>query len=90
MIDVKKIAKLAKLQITAEEEKRYQKQLESVVQHFYSLKEVNTDSVEVFVSPVENSKNWRPDRVENTIDREAAMAEAPELTGELFQVPPVV
>lgn len=90
MIDVKKVARLARLQITDEEEKLYQEQLLSIVEYFKDLEEVNTDSVDAFISPVKNTKSWRKDKVESSLDKKAAMEAAPELMGQLFRVPPVV
>ena len=87
---MKKVARLARLDITADEEKLYQEQLQSIVQHFQQLDEVNTDGVEVFVSPVENPGALRKDEVRNELNQEAALNAAPELMGRLFRVPPVV
>ena len=90
MIDVKKVARLARLNISAEEETLYQEQLQSIIQHFQQLDEVNTDGVEVFISPVENQNSLRKDVVKNELNQEAALDAAPELMGRLFRVPPVV
>lgn len=90
MIDVKKIAKLARLQISADEERLYAEQLMSVVEHFNDLKEVDTDGIEPFISPVENTRSWRKDEVISELDQDAALSAAPELMGKLFRVPPVV
>lgn len=46
MIDVKKIAKLANLPITDEEEKKYLVQLEDTLSHIGNLNEINTEGVE--------------------------------------------
>lgn len=44
--DVEHIAKLAKLDLSKEEIKKYQTQLSEVLEHFEQLNEVDTDSVE--------------------------------------------
>ncbi len=44
--DVLHVAKLAKLQITPAEEKKFQKQLSEVVDYIGELNEVNTEGVE--------------------------------------------
>ncbi len=46
-IDIKYIAKLAKLSLTSEEEGRFEKQLEETLARISQLNEVNTDHVEI-------------------------------------------
>ena len=44
--DIKHISKLAKLKLTGKEEKKYSKQLESIISYIDELKEVDISSVE--------------------------------------------
>ncbi|OGZ33381.1 MAG: asparaginyl/glutamyl-tRNA amidotransferase subunit C [Candidatus Portnoybacteria bacterium RBG_13_41_18] len=46
MIDVKHIAKLARLGITEEEEKKFEKDLSAILEFVAKLNEVNTEGVE--------------------------------------------
>ncbi len=88
--DVARVALLARLSITNEETKRLATQLSSVLGHFEHVSKVNTEGVEPMVTPTDIEGFWREDKVEGWKSAEAAMANAPEATGNLFKVPPVV
>jgi aspartyl-tRNA(Asn)/glutamyl-tRNA(Gln) amidotransferase subunit C len=90
MIDVKKVATLARLTLTAEEETKYQKQLSAVFKYFEEIALIKTDGVEPLVTPSEIEQHWRDDAVKDVLPSEAALQNAPEKSGHLFKVPPVV
>lgn len=90
MIDVKKVANLARLTLTEEEEIRYQKQLSAIFKYFEEIAQINTDGVEPLVTPTEMEQHWREDKVTDPLPVEKALANAPEKSGNLFKVPPVV
>lgn len=90
MIDVKKVAHLARLTITENEEKTFQEQLSSILKYFEMLSKVNTQGVESLITPTDMELKLREDQVESWRDAEAALANAPERSGNLFKVPPVV
>lgn len=89
-MDVKKIAHLARLTITPEEEKTFQLQLTSILNYFKDLEKVNTDNIEPLVTPTDIAFRGREDQVEVWKGSEVALANAPEKSGHLFKVPPVV
>jgi len=90
VIDVKKIAQLARLSITTEEEKLYQDQMPSIFKHFEDIAEIDTTNVEPLVTPTDMKLVYRHDKKEVLQSAEEAMANAPEKSGNLFKVPPVV
>ena len=90
MIDVKKIAHLARLSITAEEEKLYQEQMSSIFKHFEEIASIDTTGVEPLVTPTDMKLVFRVDKKEILQTVEEAMRNAPEKSGNLFKVPPVV
>ncbi len=90
MIDVKKVASLARLSVTAEEEKQYAQQLEAVFEHFQKIEAISTEGVEPMVTPTNVEEFWRDDRAEVEITAEEGLQNAPEKSGSLFKVPPVV
>ncbi len=90
MIDVKKIAHLARLSITPQEEKMYQEQMSSIFKHFEEIAAIDTTNVEPLVTPTEMKLVFRHDKKEILQTVEDAMANAPERSGNLFKVPPVV
>lgn len=61
-IDIKHIAKLAKLTLTTEEETRFEKQLEETLETINQLNEVNTEHVEI-TSQVTGLENVMDDDV---------------------------
>lgn len=89
-IDVKKTARLSALTLTAEEEEKFAKQLPNIFEHFQKIANINTDSVEPLVTPTEMKKVLRADSAEKWENPEAALSNAPEKSGNLFKVPPVV
>lgn len=90
MVDVKKVASLARLSLTPEEEKQFQAQLTEVFKYFDEINVINTENVEPMVTPSQLEEAWRDDVVSNSLSTEEALANAPEKSGNLFKVPPVV
>lgn len=89
-IDLKKTARLSALQLTADEEKRFGKQLANIFDHFQQISEINTEGLEPLVTPTDMKKVLRADVSEKWESPEAALSNAPEKSGNLFKVPPVV
>lgn len=90
MIDVKHVAKLARLEISADEEKKYQEQLSGIFKYFEEIATVDTSKVEPLITPSEIEQVFRADQAEVSLTTEQALSNAPEKTGNLFRVPPVV
>lgn len=94
MIDVKKIAHLARLSITADEEKRFGEQMSSIFKHFEEIASIDTSNVAPLVTPTDMKLVFRADKLPERQDVahsvEDAMKNAPEKLGNLFKVPPVV
>ena len=96
--DVRHVAALANLQLTAEEEPRMQRDLNAVLEHVARLQELNTDGVEPMAQvgqllqnePALGGSSLRVDVVKPSVDRAAVMHEAPETDGRFFKVPKVI
>ena len=88
--DVSHVAKLARLSITAEEEKTFSSQLQSILGHFNDIEKINTVGVEPLITPTPMEITLRPDEVEISLNLEDVKSIAPEMQGGLFKVPPVV
>ena len=89
-IEIKKIAKLAKLAVTETELQAYAQQLTKALGYFVQISKVDTQGLEPLVTPTEIADFWRDDRVEKKLSAEEIVANAPHKTGHLFTVPPVV
>ena len=93
MIDkktIEKIAKLGRLEITESEAASYGEQLSKVLSHFEQIAKVDTKGVEPLVTPSDMPAFWREDKVVQDLTAEEIVANAPQKTGNLFTVPPVV
>jgi aspartyl-tRNA(Asn)/glutamyl-tRNA(Gln) amidotransferase subunit C len=98
MEDVRRVAELANLELTAEEEPRMQRDLNAILGHIAQLNELDTAGVpamaqvgEVLGSLVQDGgEALRQDVVEPSLDRAAVMAAAPETDGRFFKVPKVI
>ena len=90
MIDVKKVGELARLHIQPEEEAKYQSQLSAIFKYFEDVAQIDTNGIEPLVTPSEIEQVWRADEKKIELTTEEALANAPEKSGQLFRVPPVV
>jgi aspartyl-tRNA(Asn)/glutamyl-tRNA(Gln) amidotransferase subunit C len=86
---VKKVAQLARLKLNEDELSSIQNQLSAVLENFERIAQVKTDGVRPLVTPTEIAQTMRPDVVES-FDADKILANAPEKSGRLFKVPPVV
>lgn len=96
--DVRRVAELANLELTAEEEPRMQKDLNAILGYIARLGELNTSDVpamaqvgEMLGAVVEaTGEELRTDAVRPSVDRALVMASAPETDGRFFKVPKVI
>jgi aspartyl-tRNA(Asn)/glutamyl-tRNA(Gln) amidotransferase subunit C len=96
--DVCRVAELANLELTIEEEPRMQRDLNAILGHIAQLNELNTSGIpamaqvsEMFGDVVDSTgTSLREDRVRPSLDRAAVMAAAPETDGRFFKVPKVI
>ena len=87
---VEKIAKLARLKVTPEEVVEYSKHFSLILEHFKEIAEVNTDGIAPLVTPSPVQFHARKDENKKTTSTEEILTNAPEKSGNLFKVPPVV
>jgi aspartyl-tRNA(Asn)/glutamyl-tRNA(Gln) amidotransferase subunit C len=93
MIDAKviqHIARLAKLEVPEKEMNKYCDQLIKVLGQFEEIRQIDTTGVEPLVTPVEIEMTLRPDIAIKQENLEELLENAPEKTGNLLTVPPVV
>ena len=96
--DVRRVAELASLELTPEEEPRMQRDLNSILGYIAQLNELDTSGIPAMaqvaemLGGVEDGAGiyLRPDLVRPSLDRAAVMAEAPESDGRFFKVPKVI
>ena len=88
--ELKKVAKLARLELKAEELALYPKQFAAILEYFEQIAKVDTSKVEPLLTPTDMEQHLRVDEVTPWGGADIAMANAPERSGNLFKVPPVV
>jgi aspartyl-tRNA(Asn)/glutamyl-tRNA(Gln) amidotransferase subunit C len=96
--DVCRVAELANLELTPEEEPRMQRDLNAILGHIAQLNELNTSGIPAMaqVSEMLNGVSddtgslLRPDVAVPSLDRAAVMATAPDSDGRFFKVPKVI
>lgn len=93
MIDieqVRKVANLARLDLTAEEETQFTTQLNSILDYVEQLSGLDTADVPPTTRAIEVSNITRSDRLETFPDREAIFKNAPDQEGDYFKVPKIL
>ena len=88
--DVEYVAKLAKLQLTEEEEVAFQRELDKIIKYVDQLNELETDGVPItsHVIPLQNV--LREDEVLPSLSADQALANAPKSEDGFFRVPKVI
>lgn len=74
---VKKVAKLANLPLTPEEEEKYSEQLSAILGYFEKLNEVDTSQVEPTFNVTGQSNVMREDTTTACLSQEEALSNAP-------------
>jgi len=93
MIDleqVRKVALLARLELTPEEEQQFTGQLNDILEYFEQLNELDTEGVEPTTRAIELSNVTRSDILESFPHRQALLKCAPEREDDYFKVPKIL
>ena len=93
MIDreqVHKVAHLARLELTDEEETEFTSQLGSILDYFEQLSELDTSQVKPTTRALEVTNVTRLDELQPFADREAILTLAPDQEGDFFKVPKIL
>jgi aspartyl-tRNA(Asn)/glutamyl-tRNA(Gln) amidotransferase subunit C len=88
--DVTYVARLARLELTADELERYTGQLASMLEHFGDIDALELDGVEPMTQPYALVNVLRPDIEGPCLDRDEVLAAAPSVEDRRFRVPPVL
>ncbi len=88
--EVRAIARLARLQLTAEEEQLFASQLSDVLDYAERLGEVDTSQIPPTASVLPMNAPLRPDEVRPCLPRDQLLANAPDPKDGLFRVPRVL
>lgn len=87
---VEQVSKLARLKLSEAETAEFANQLSAVLENFERIANVDTKDVIPLITPTDMSMTLREDIVEEINESDELLRNAPEKTGRLFKVPPVV
>lgn len=87
---VHKMARLAKLTLTPDEERTYAEQLEKIVTYIEQLREIDTSQVKPLAQVHETANVMREDEVRPSLEVTEVLRNAPAHRGGYFVVPKVI
>ena len=87
---VRKVAHLARLELTEAEEEQFTTQLSSILDYFNQLSELDTDDVPPTARAIDVSNVTRSDNLETYANRDEILESAPEQEGDYFRVPKIL
>ncbi|KPJ66163.1 MAG: glutamyl-tRNA amidotransferase [Coxiella sp. DG_40] len=87
---VRKVAKLSRLDITEAEVEEFTGQLSAILDYMDKLNELNTADVEPLAHCLPISNVFRKDSVKESLGTEKTLANAPKRDGEFFKVPKIL
>ena len=88
--EVRKLALLARLELSDQEVEHLGPQLDSILGFVAQLSQLDTEGVEPMTTALDVDNRWRADERVAGLDRQAALANAPSADEECFRVPPVL
>ena len=89
-IDLQHVVKLARIELSAEEEKRISPQLSEIIQYVEKLNELDVDEIEPTAHVVQLTNVLREDQPRPSLSQDDAMRNAPKSANGLFVVPKIV
>jgi len=87
--DVRKVARLARLELSEADLARMQSQLSAILDYVAQLNELDTEGVEPLAHPLPLANVFRPDEPAPSLSPDAALQNAPNRVDNYFGVPAV-
>lgn len=88
--DVRKVAHLARIQLTTEEEQKFAQQLNNILTYVEQLSELDVTDVEPTTRAIDVNNVMRTDRLDQSSDREGLLGCAPDRDDDFFKVPKIM
>jgi aspartyl-tRNA(Asn)/glutamyl-tRNA(Gln) amidotransferase subunit C len=88
--EVEHAARLARLELSDDEKERMTTQLDAILGYMETLNTLDTADVEPTTTVIPMISVMRDDEVRPSLDREDALANAPEREGAYFRVPRII
>lgn len=87
--DVRKVAELARLELSESELDTMARQLGAIVEYINQLQQVNTDGIEPLAHALDVHDVFRDDALTPSLSPDEALANAPARKDNFYRVPPV-
>jgi aspartyl-tRNA(Asn)/glutamyl-tRNA(Gln) amidotransferase subunit C len=88
--EVEHVALLARLKLSAEEEKLFTSQLNAILDYMEKLNELDTSAMEPTFHVVSHCNTMRQDEVKASLPQEASLENAPDKAEGCFRVPKII
>lgn len=88
--EVEHVAALARLDLSGAEKRQLTREMNAILDHMSRLEELDTSEIPPTSHVIAMQNVFRPDRVGPTLDRQAALANAPEVEDGFFKVPKII
>jgi aspartyl-tRNA(Asn)/glutamyl-tRNA(Gln) amidotransferase subunit C len=89
-VDLSRVVRLARIELTSEEERRISPQLNEVLWYIDKLKELNVEGIEPTAHAVPLENVLRADELGVSLSQDEALSNAPQTANGLFVVPKIV
>ena len=89
-IDLQHVVKLARIELSVEEEQRIGPQLSEIIQYVEKLSELDVDGIQPTAHAVQLTNVLREDQLRPSLSQDDAMRNAPKSAKGLFVVPKIV
>ena len=87
---VEHVARLARLEVSEDENAMFARQLSAILTYMDQLKEVDTEGVEPTATVLPTENVFREDAVKPSLTQERALANAPDQADGFFRVPKIL
>jgi len=88
--EVQRVAILARLRLTPEEQSSLTEELDRILGYMDKLNQLDTADVDLFSHTVNITNTLREDQVTNRRNADALLANAPDRDGTFFKVPKII
>jgi len=89
-MDIEKVAKLARLELSEEEKKRFGEQLEQILAYMEQLNRLDTQGVEPTSHAIPIANVFREDKVKPSFPKEEVLGISPAQEDDHFKVPRII
>jgi aspartyl-tRNA(Asn)/glutamyl-tRNA(Gln) amidotransferase subunit C len=89
-IQVRKVAKLARLELSDAEAAEFAGQLSAILDYVAKMNKLNTEGVEPLAHCLPISNRFREDMVRESLGTDKTLANAPQKDGSFFKVPKIL